>query len=161
MIVIVAGVLGATGWYTWNSKNKTDKILAQAAAISQQAANAEKTQQTGGIKYSISVPASLKKQLQADYAKFKDTCSIFGSGPVTFDVSKQSGNFVQVDETCANTNDTAIYTLQNGQWVITTTSAGTYSCIDVDQYHITKQLVPTCYINNWDGSQTNRANTYP
>ncbi len=35
LLVIVVGVLGATGWYAFSSKHKTDQILDQAAKISQ------------------------------------------------------------------------------------------------------------------------------
>ncbi len=36
LVIIVIGVLGATGWYALHTKDQTDKILSQADKISQE-----------------------------------------------------------------------------------------------------------------------------
>lgn len=46
LILVVIGVIGATGWYALHTKNQTDKILAQSEKTSQSTINQNKTAQT-------------------------------------------------------------------------------------------------------------------
>jgi len=159
LIIIVAGVLGATSWYAFHSKAQTDKILNGAAAESQQSANVSSQ---GGIQYSVVVPAGFKTQLQALYNNFKPTCAVVAPGPVEFKVLKNvSDQQIQVSQTCGGVGGSDIYILQGSKWVAAALSTGVYACTDVDEFKISKQLAPTCYVTNLDGSQTIRENTNP
>lgn len=157
LIVVVAGVLGATGWYAFRSKARTDKILNGAAAESQKTAANQ-----NGLVYSAAVPADFKSQLQTFYDAFKPTCALVAPGPVIFQVTKNIDNQqIQVRQTCGGVGGTHIYVLSGGKLTDAAVSAGTYACTDVDQYKISSRLASNCYVSNWDGSQTIRANTNP
>lgn len=158
LVIIVVGVLSATGWYAWRSKAQTDKILNNANADSKSTASSSKN----GIFYSVSVPSDFKTQLQAFYSDFKPTCALVRPGPIVFNVTKIVGNAqLMVSQTCGGVGGSHIYVDQNGKLIDAAVSAGTYACTDVDQYKISSQLAANCYVSNWDGSQTLRANTNP
>lgn len=59
LILVIAGVLGGTGWYVWNSKNKTDSTLSKAATVN-----------SSVIKY-------VKKDPTADWASYSNAAGSF------------------------------------------------------------------------------------
>jgi len=166
LLLVIAGIIGATGWYVWSTKEKADKSIDNSLKISDTASTISTASSTKVFTPKSNdedqIADALLRYCKTDYKKiWEDTYKVSTSEASISSIAKNpviKEGFGRVDNASCDTNELrsdqkfsgfiAFFKKINEEWTLYTKDQQTPACSKFDGQGWPSEIVPSCYGNN-------------